>query len=204
MKRLTCFSKRDFGEIILTGLGVAEFLIAVLLCLSLKINEKTLTYGVCVCTLIFGAGYIFAYLANARTRFRPCWYLPFGILLFFIGACVVFASLLRLQLPASLGITAVVILASLFNFILTLSNSFQLKALCLKRWIPVAFFGIVNLTFAAVVYLIQDGKIKNIFSLGDKPLRCVAVFFMILAVQTVTESLYVFGKDMTKHNENLY
>lgn len=187
MKRLTCFSKRDFGGIVLAGVGVAELVVAFLLFLSLKINETTLMYGLSVCTAVFGLGYFCAYIANARSRVRPCWYLPIGILLAGIGVFPFVAKMLSVALPG-VSLSAVVICICVFNAVISLSNSFQLKSLCLSRWFAVAFFSAVNFCYGVFVYL-------NLFDLRTENNICIAVFLIIIAVQTLFEPFYIFGKE---------
>ena len=192
MKRLNCFSKRDFGGIILVGIGIAEIIVALLLMLSLKINEKALTYGVIICTSVFGIGYFSAYFANARTRFRPCWYLPVGMLLLSIGAVFTIFKLAGAAIP-SISVSTLVMCVAGFNFIVSLSNSFHLNALCLSRWYTVALFSIINACYSLFIYF-------DFFGLRGKPMLCVAVMYILLALQTLIEPFYVFRKERKETN----
>jgi hypothetical protein len=192
MKRLNCFSKRDFGGIILVGIGIAEIIVALLLLLSLKINQKALIYGVIICTSVFGIGYFSAYFANARTRFRPCWYLPMGLLLLSIGGVFAIFNIAGANIP-SVSISTLVMCIAGFNFIVSMSNSFHLNALCLSRWYTIALFSIINACYSLFIYF-------DFFSLRSKTMLCVAVMFILLAFQTLIEPFYIFRKE--KANEN--
>ena len=188
MKRLSCFSKRDCGGIVLFSVGVTELLVAFLMSLSLKINESTLLLGVAACTLVFGIGYFVAYLTNARSRFRPSWYLPMGIFLAFIGAVALAIDIFGLRSP-SVNLVSIVTVACIMNFVVSASCAFQLKALALARWFYVWIFGILNLLYAAVLYFGLVEYIKN------KPLTSITVYFVLLAAQTLLEPFYYFKRD---------
>lgn len=182
MKRLTCFSKRDFGGIIFFSVAAAEVVLAVMLFFSDTINRDMLKLGMEIGAMLIGAGYAAGYYLNARSRFRPCWHLPFGFLLVMIGAISVLIDVFALRRP-SIGVVALIMALAAVNCVLCVSVSLQLKALCLARWLPILLFGLLNALYAAAMYF-------NVFSVRANFAVCVACYCILLAVQTAAEAFY--------------
>ena len=182
MKRLDCFSKRDFGGIVLASIGFAELIISIVLSLSRKINETSLLLGLAFCIFLFGIGYFSAYLTNARTRFRPCWYLSFGIFMVLIAVISLAVYFFELRMP-SISLVSVAVLMCVFNFTVSFSASLQLRALCLTRWIAVALFGTLNAILAAILYF-------DVFGIKDNSLLCISLCLALFGIQTLAEPFY--------------
>jgi len=182
MKRLNCFSKRDYGGVILAGVGFAELIVSIALSFAQRINETTLLTGLAVCTCLFGIGYFAAYLSNARTRFRPSWYLPFGFFMMIISVIALIVHFFELRAP-SVGLVSVAILLCVFNTVILFSTSLQLRALCLARWFAVAFFGVLNAVIAVVLYF-------DLLGLKSNPFACISVCLALFGIQTLAETFY--------------
>lgn len=182
MKRLSCFSKRDFGGIIFFSIAAAEIILAVMLLFSGTINRAMLMTGLEIGSIVLGIGYVMGYYANARSRFRPCWYLPIGFLLAFIGITAIVIGFLNLAGPG-FGLVTLSAGIAVLNFVMCAAVSIQLKALCLMRWIPIMFFAFLNAGYVAIVYF-------DLWAIRSKPAVCVAVYCILLAIQTVSETFY--------------
>lgn len=182
MKRLRTFAQKDYGGIIFLSIAAAEAVLAVMLFFSDTISRDMLKLGLEIGTVLLGAGYVAGYYANARSRFRPCWYLSFGLLLMLAGVLSLLIDRLAFHRPAISAVAVVMALAAV-NFSLCTATALQLKALCLARWLPILLFGILNAAYGAAMYF-------NVFSARDNSAVCMAIYCILLALQTAAEAFY--------------
>ena len=89
-----CFSKKNFGQLVYICVAVVLIAVGLLLIISRNIGSDAIVLGIKVFTLIAGLGIIAGYFLNQRTRFRPCWTLPMGIMFSAVGAAYLIADAL--------------------------------------------------------------------------------------------------------------
>ncbi len=177
-----CFKKRDFGHFLYFAAAVCLLGIGVLLLIQQDIGYKDILTGLKITMLICGAGTVCGYFFNSRTRFRPCWTLPMGIFLTFIGAGYIAADIIKPLTTPDLNLSSVVLLIIFLNVTLLLSTSVQVAALKLRRWRYYAAYAIANMIYLVLMY-------TDIFSLRSNPLVGCAVFMFLLSIQLIIEGL---------------
>jgi len=177
-----CFSKKNFGQLVYICVAVVLIAVGLLLIISRNIGSDAIVLGIKVFTLIAGLGIIAGYFLNQRTRFRPCWTLPMGIMLSAVGAAYLIADALPAVDKPQIALVPVVILFSFAGGALFLSTAIQLKSLILKRWIFDLLFSVVSFTYCFMLYM-------DAFSLRNSEFVACAVLMFILATALVFEGL---------------
>lgn len=179
---IRCFKRRDFGQFLYFGVALCLFGIGVLLLIQKDIGSADIITGLKFITLICGAGILAGFFLNTRTRFRPGWTLPLGLILTLIGVGYVFSDIFKAVKKPSVGLSVIVILISFINSCLVLSTSIQVFSLRLKRWRYYAAYAIINFTYFTMLF-------TNTFSLRENELVGCSIFMFILAVQLTVEGL---------------
>ncbi len=177
-----CFKKKDFGQFVYIALGAALMAMGVLLLVQKEIGETSISLGLKITTLICGLGIIAGYFLNSRTRFRPCWTLPTGILFTFIGAGYLIQYGISSIKAPSATVSTVVILLTLINASLLLSSAIQVFSLRLRRWAYFGAYAVINFIFFIFVY-------TDAFGLKTNELTGCAIFMFIIALQLIIEGV---------------
>lgn len=177
-----CFKKRDFGHFLYFAAALCFLGIGVLLLIQQDIGYKDIIVGLKVTMLICGLGILAGYFFNSRTRFRPGWTLPMGIVMTFIGAGYIAADIIKPLKTPDINLASIVMLVSFLNISLLLSTSVQVAALRLRRWRFYAAYAIANVIYLVFIY-------TDLFGIRTNAIIGSAIFMFILAIQLIVEGL---------------
>ncbi|MBO7503593.1 MAG: hypothetical protein J6U38_04415 [Clostridia bacterium] len=177
-----CFSRKNFGQLVYICVAVVLIAVGLLLILSRDIGSDSIVLGLKIFTLVAGLGIIAGYFLNQRTRFRPCWTLPMGIMFSSVGAMYLVADALPAVDKPQITIVPVVILFSFAGGALFLSTAIQLRSLLLKRWVFDLIFAVISLVYCFMLYM-------DTFSLRSREFISCAVLMFIIATALVVEGL---------------
>lgn len=176
------FKKRDFGQFVYMTVAVCLAAAGVLMLVQKDIGMTWLQLGLKIFLLVCGLGIISGYFLNSRTRFRPGWTLPTGIIFTFIGGGYLILDSVPTISSPSVSTGTFVMFFAFINGCLLLSTSIQLFSLRLKRWTVYLVYSLLSFGIVSLIYI-------DAFTLKTNSLIACAVYMFLLAAQLVTEAV---------------
>ena len=183
------FKKRDFGQIIFIVAAVALLTAGVMLLIPNEIGREALMFGIKTFTVLCGAGVVAGFFFNSRTRFRPTYTLPLGLILTGTGLLYLASEFIDDISAPQISLPSVVMLLSFITAVLLLTSAIQLRALRLKRWLLHLIYALLSSAFGIMVFF-------DLFSLRANEFICVSVYMFILAIVFFTEGITDIAKRM--------
>ena len=176
-------------------LGLCSVVVAFLMLLTENFGTEQLTEGLKLFALISGISLILAFYFNKRSRIRPSWSLPFGLILIVISLGYFLCDIVPGFEKPSFGLSLITEALAIFDGVLLISCGLHLRELTMKR-------RFMHYTFSLLCFVFVILSYGDYFSLRSNEISCCGVFLIIFGAEAIGEGISDMVREKIRRTKN--